>query len=110
MLCMTKEQEEEFKKISWTTELIRSIMEFSSVLFQLVCFSRLGANDYYFIVNNTTGVAEHKSQLEPSLTANLVLFVTLVLFQFPFMNAYILFMYDTCVFASTSWARIAGCF
>ena len=110
MLCMTKEQEEEFKKISWTTVVIRSLMEFSSVLFQLVCFSRLGANDYYYLVNHKTGETEQRSQDEPSLAANLVLFVTLVLFQFPFMNAYILFMYDLCVIARSSWSRIAGCF
>ena len=109
-MCMPKEQDEEFEKISWATLLIRSVTEFAAVLFQLVCFSRLGANDYYYLVNQKTGETEQRSQDEPSLAANLVLFVTLVLFQFPFMNAYILFMYDLCVIARTSWLRVLCCF
>jgi len=109
-LCMTQQQEDDFKKIAWSTLLIRTVTEFAAVLFQLVCFSRLGANDYYYIVNMKTGETEQRSQDEPSLAANLVLFVTLVLFQFPFMNAYIVFMYDVCVIARTSWLRVLCCF
>ena len=75
------------------TVFIRIATEFAAVLFQLVCFSRLGPNDYYYVPQ---GMTAHQS-VEPSLAANLVLFVTLVIFQFPFMNGYILFMYDTCV-------------
>jgi hypothetical protein len=99
------------KHISFATVLIRTFAEFAAVLFQLVCFSRLGTRDYYYLVNHKAEFAEYdNSQLEPSLAANFVLFVTLVVFQFPFMNAYILFMYDMCVIAHTSWWRILCCF
>jgi hypothetical protein len=81
------------KEIDPKTVFIRIATEFAAVLFQLVYFSRLGPNDYYYVAKDTEG----KQSVEPSLAANLVLFMTLVIFQFPFMNGYILFMYDTCV-------------
>jgi hypothetical protein len=105
-------------------------MEFFGVMFQLICFSRLGANDYYYMSDNANTIATivtvnnetnstiniiqttnggYTNSKEPSLAANLVLFVTLVVFQFPFLNAYILFMYDTCVIARTSWKRLCLC-
>lgn len=83
-------------EISLQTVAIRSLTEFCAVAFQLVCLSRLGPND----INN---------QLEPSVAANLVLFVTLVIFEFPFLNGYILFMYDLCVIGRTSIPRIILC-
>ena len=96
------------------TVVIRVFSEFSSVLFQLVCFSRLGANDYYYVAptGNVTRSTEavYRNSHEPSLAANLVLFVTLVLFNFPFMNGYILFMYDTCVLGRTTTWRVLMCF
>jgi hypothetical protein len=51
----------------------------------------------------------YNNVMEPSLAANLVLLVTLVLFQFPFMNGYIVYMYDTCVIARTDWRRLLLC-
>lgn len=84
-------------EISLQTVAIRSLTEFCAVAFQLVCLSRLGPNDI-------------NSQLEPSVAANLVLFVTLLIFQFPFLNGYILFMYDLCVIGRTSPKRIFFCF
>ncbi len=95
------------KEVSPMTFWIRALTEFSSVLFQLVCFSRLGPKDYYYLVNLKSGLADYdNTQLEPSLTANFVLFVTLVIFQFPFMNGYIVFMYDMCVIGRTSVWRV----
>jgi hypothetical protein len=81
-----------------TTILIRTLTEFSSVFFSIVCFSRLGAYEYYYKYDNTS-VSDSKfhNTQEPSVAANLVLFVTLVIFQFPWMNAYIVFTYDRCV-------------
>ena len=84
------EVRKKFEEIDGGTFSIRAATEFCSVLFQLVCFSRLGAQ-------------------EPALAANFVLFVTLVIFHFPFLNGYILFMYDTCVIGRTSWWRIGCC-
>ena len=94
------------KTIDWKTVCLRIATEFAAVLFQLICFSRLGPNDYYYVANDTAG----KPSAEPSLAANLVLFVTLVIFQFPFMNGYILFMYDTCVIGRPSALRFFLCF
>lgn len=105
----TPEQEKLFKQISLETIFIRSGTEFCSVIFQLICFSRLGTKDYYYLVNQNTTFAQYDSQLEPSLAANFVLFVTLLVFQFPFLNAYILFMYDTCVIGRTSIKRVMFC-
>jgi hypothetical protein len=104
---ITKLQEQKIEEIIMPTLISRSLTECASVFFQLVCFSRLGTKDYYYLVNKK---GEYDDVLEPSLSMNLVLFVTLVLFQFPFMNAYILLMYDTCVIGRTNWKRIAGCF
>ncbi len=84
------------------TILIRSLTELSEVFFQLCCFSRLGTNDYYYVVDITTGLSNAVNSNEPSLVANLVLFVTLVVFQFPFLNGYILLMYDTCGIGRTN--------
>jgi len=91
------------------TILIRSLTELSAVFFQLCCFSRLGANDYYYVVDSSTGVSNAVNNNEPSLAANLVLFVTLVVFQFPFLNGYILLMYDTCVIGRSNGWRFLGC-
>ena len=88
---------------------LRVATEFASVLFQLVCFSRLGPNDYYYVANGSTGASDARHSEEPSVAANLVLFVTLVVFQFPFLNGYVLFMYDTCVIGRTSWPRAVLC-
>jgi hypothetical protein len=93
----------------------RTLTEFLSVFCSLVCFSRLGAFEpSYKIVgfNNTSGVLvpEYESSYEPSLAANLVLFVTLVVFQFPFMNGYIVFTYDRCVIGGFHPGRILLCF
>ena len=88
---------------------LRVATEFASVLFQLVCFSRLGPNDYYYVANGSTGASDARHSEEPSVAANLVLFVTLVVFQFPFLNGYVLFMYDTCVIGRTSWPRVVLC-
>ena len=96
-----------FRQISSASVAIRSVTELVAVLFQLVCLSRLGTRDYYYLVNKTDA---YNNVLEPSLAANLVLFVTLVVFQFPFMNAHILFMYDTCVIARATWRRVGLCF
>jgi hypothetical protein len=93
-------------KIDPKTVGLRIATEFVAVLFQLICFSRLGPNDYYYVANDTAA----KPSAEPSLAANLVLLVTLVIFQFPFMNAYILFMYDTCVIGRPSGKRFLLCF
>jgi hypothetical protein len=93
------------------TILIRSLTELSVVFFQLCCFSRLGANDYYYVVDNSTGVSNAVNRNEPSLAANLVLFVSLVVFQFPFLNGYILLMYDMCVIGRTNiWRFLCCCF
>ena len=100
------QQIEKFAQISWPTLGIRSLTEVVSVFFQLVCYSRLGPRDYYYLVNKTDA---YNNVLEPSLTANLVLLVTLVIFQFPFMNAYIVLMYDLCVIGRPSWPRIGCC-
>jgi hypothetical protein len=98
------------ESISYTTLVIRSLTEFGAVLFQLICFSRLGSKDYYYLVNQKADFAQYdNSQLEPSLASNFVLFVTLLIFQFPFLNGYILFMYDTCVIGRTSFKRIGTC-
>ena len=95
----------------WILYFFGGRTELSSVLFQLVCFSRLRAKDYYYLINQNAGFAEYdNSQLEPSLTANFVLFVTLLIFQFPFLNGYILCMYDTCVIGRTSYWRVFYCF
>jgi hypothetical protein len=117
-------------KIDGWTVLLRALMEFFGVMFQLICFSRLGANDYYYMADNANTIATivtvnnqtdntiniiqttnggYTNSKEPSLAANLVLFVTLVVFQFPFLNAYIVFMYDTCVIARTPWKRVSLC-
>jgi hypothetical protein len=117
-------------KIDGSTVLLRVLMEFFGVMFQLICFSRLGANDYYYMSDNANTIATivtvnnetnstiniiqttnggYTNSKEPSLAANLVLLVTLVVFQFPFLNAYILFMYDTCVIARTSFKRVSLC-
>jgi len=96
--------------ISFQTLTIRFLMEFGAVIFQLICFSRLGSKDYYYLVNQKADFAEYdNSQLEPSLAANFVLFVTLIIFQFPYLNGYILFMYDTCVIGRTSVQRVGSC-
>ena len=98
-----------FESISYPTLVIRSVTEFGAVIFQLVCFSRLGSKDYYYLVNQKADFAQYdNSQLEPSLASNFVLFVTLLLFQFPFLNGYILFMYDTCVIGRPSFKRIGS--
>jgi hypothetical protein len=97
------------KEFSPETLLIRSGTEFCSVIFQLICFSRLGTKDYYYLVNQNTTFAQYDSQLEPSLAANFVLFVTLLVFHFPFLNGYILFTYDTCVIGRTSINRVLFC-
>ena len=94
---------------------IRLVTELCAVVFQIVCFSRLGANAYYFVpkpvavthnTTNGTSVGAFEGGLvnskEPSLDSNLVLLVTLVLFQFPFLNGYIVFMYETCVIGGVS--------
>jgi hypothetical protein len=91
------------------TILIRALTELSAVFFQLCCFSRLGANDYYYVVDSSTGVSNAVHSNEPSLAANLVLFVTLVVFQFPFLNGYIVLMYDTCVIGRSNGWRFLGC-
>ena len=97
------------ESISVPTLFIRSVTEFGAVIFQLVCFSRLGSKDYYYLVNQNADFAQYdNSQLEPSLASNFVLFVTLLLFQFPFLNGYILFMYDTCVIGRPSFKRIGS--
>ena len=96
-------------KIDPKTVGLRVATEFASVLFQLVCFSRLGPNDYYYVANGSTGASDARHSEEPSVAANLVLFVTLVVFQFPFLNGYVLFMYDTCVIGRTSWPRVVLC-
>lgn len=95
-----------FAEISFPTLAIRSLTEVMSVFFQLVCYSRLGPRDYYYLVNKTDA---YNNVLEPSLTANLVLLVTLVIFQFPFMNLWILLMYDVCVIGRWSWPRLGCC-
>ena len=105
----------DFSRNDPTTIAIRTVTEFLSVVFSLVCFSRLGAYEYYYYIvqyNNTTGVAvpEYRNSHEPSVAANLVLFVTLVVFQFPFMNGYILFMYDRCVIGGWHPMRVMLCF
>jgi hypothetical protein len=98
------------ESISYQTLFIRSVTEFSAVIFQLICFSRLGAKDYYYLVNQNADFARYdNSQLEPSLAANFVLFVTLLIFQFPYLNGYILFMYDTCVVGRSSLQRKGSC-
>jgi len=82
-------------KIDGATVLLRAATEVSAVFFQVACFSRLGATA--------------RGSDEPSLAANLVLFVTLVVFQFPYLNGYIVLMYDTCVMARTSALRVFLC-
>ena len=101
--------EESFKEFSLETLFIRSGTEFCSVIFQLICFSRLGTKDYYYLVNQNTTFAQYDSQLEPSLAANFVLFVTLLVFHFPFLNGYILFTYDTCVIGRWTVKRAFFC-
>ena len=101
------------------TVLLRASTEFVAVFFQILCFSRVGANDYYYVVQNnqttnTSNVIQTSSK-EPSLEANLVLFVTLVVFQFPYLNGYIVFMYETCVLGRisntfVSFLRVLLCF
>jgi hypothetical protein len=103
---IAEDADTKFRKISKASVAIRTATEFVAVLFQLVCLSRLGTRDYYYLVNKTDA---YNNVLEPSLAANLVLFVTLVVFQFPFMNAHILFMYDTCVIARVTWRRAGLC-
>ena len=103
------------RKNSLEAVFTRTLTEFLSVFCSLVCFSRLGAFEpTYKIVrfDNTTGVLvpEYESSYEPSLAANLVLFVTLVVFQFPFMNGYIVFTYDRCVIGGFHPGRILLCF
>jgi hypothetical protein len=97
------------ESISIETLIIRALTEFGAVIFQLVCFSRLGAKDYYYLVNQKADFAEYDSQLEPSLAANFVLFVTFIIFQFPYLNGYILLMFDTCVTGRSSVQRKACC-
>jgi len=98
------------ESISYQTLFIRSVTEFAAVIFQLICFSRLGAKDYYYLVNQNADFAQYdNSQLEPSLAANFVLFVTFIIFQFPYLNGYILFMYDTCVIGRSSLQRKGSC-
>ncbi len=101
--------EKEDESISIETLIIRAVTEFGAVLFQLVCFSRLGAKDYYYLVNQKADFAEYDSQVEPSLAANFVLFVTFIIFQFPYLNGYILLMFDTCVTGRSSVQRKACC-
>jgi hypothetical protein len=103
---LRKEQRAKFGEISLPTLGIRSFTEVVSVFFQLVCYSRLGTKDYYYLVNKTDA---YNDVLEPSLTANLVLLVTLVIFQFPFMNEWILLMYDVCVIGRSSMSRVGCC-
>ena len=110
MLASAPASTDEDKKISYQTLVIRSVTEFAAVIFQLICFSRLGAKDYYYLVNQKADFAQYdNSQLEPSLASNFVLFVTLLIFQFPFLNGYILFMYDTCVIGRSSPKRKGSC-
>jgi hypothetical protein len=102
--------EKEDESISIETLIIRALTEFGAVIFQLVCFSRLGAKDYYYLVNQNADFAQYdNSQLEPSLAANFVLFVTFIIFQFPYLNGYILLMFDTCVTGRSSVKRKACC-
>jgi hypothetical protein len=71
--------------------------DFFTVMFQLVCLSRLGTKDYYKVVhenvdeNGTVIPSECRIDSAPSLASSVsvsstLLFVTLLIFTGPFVN------------------------
>ena len=71
-----------------TATFFYGVREFVAVMFQLVCFSRLGASDFF--------------------TGALILFVTLVVFDFPFLSSHLFACLRICVWGTSNGAGWAA--
>ena len=79
------------------------LQEVGALLFNIVCGSRLGSRDYYFSVNvsktdSTYAIAPDPSLAsDTSLASTFVLLLTLIVFNGPFLNMWLVVVDYACI-------------